>query len=131
MPLVVGGLVVLTVEGLPPIPLWVETDALRGSDTGIYFPSTDCSGDPFFLFTFSPAGPFLPLTFFVEQTGTIVYSETNATPQEIVVHSLLEEPGCSQLDAVTISSVPGFQAPPLQPFTPPFAVVTRGELGAP
>jgi hypothetical protein len=128
------GTIVLDVEGLPLLPVHVRRNVLAGTYPDVYFASSDCTGTPLFFINGNSQdyrAPILPLTL-VPSGGTIFYSDADAAPQNVVVHSRMDWRGeCGYLATPgSFTGVPGFRAS-IQPFRPPYAVATRGELASP
>lgn len=122
--------VVLEGDGLPPLPLWASRDYLVGTHDSLRFTSSDCSGEPYFEF-YGTRG-LLPFTMVLRDGSgeTVFYSDAGADPLQLVIRSIMNPPvGCSAYSSTELV-VPGFR-PSLQPFTPPYSVVTRGELASP
>ena len=125
------GNVVLDLDGLPLLPVHVVRDHILGTDHFVWFAFDDCSGPPLF----PDGGPLLlPRTMVFDEGGTLFYSDVGTDPQDTVVGSYrdlgsnvvaCEDTGTN----LSRSVLPGFRAS-LQPFIPPYAVVTRGELAA-
>jgi hypothetical protein len=125
--------VVLDVEGLPLLPVHVDRDSVVGTEYVVYFESADCSDDPIFN---GATDPILPKTLVVSDGATVFYSDPSAEAQEMQWVSQVSSsgtcgptcwpPGCTGSGL----GLRGFRAS-LEPFTPPYSVVTRGELAAP
>ncbi len=125
------GTVALDVEGFPLLAVHVWRNTLSGAGRAVYFASGDCTGTPFFNSEVPGqySAPVLPTTIVVGQGETIFYSDVDASPQLATVRSFTQL-GVCYLTNDTRHYVAGFRAS-LQPFTPPYSVVTRGELVSP
>jgi hypothetical protein len=123
------GTVLLHVSGAPLLPVHLRREHLVGTVETIFFASSDCSGAP--LFRFSAPEPFLPIlpaTFVLGQGETIFYSDVDAEPsRELTVGSELRYPEQCVATQSGAFMVLGFRRTS-DPFTPPFEVVTRGDL---
>lgn len=128
------GTVVLDLESLPLLPVHVKRSSIFGTRSYVVFASPDCSGDPFF--EANPGGygsPVLPYTMVVGQGASLIfYSDVDAQPQTLTPSvSTMDWRGvCFPNNPNTFVAVRGARAS-LQPFAPPYAVLTRGELVSP
>lgn len=128
-----SGTVALDLEGFPLLPVHVRRNELSGSAAAVWFTSSDCTGTPLFHSEVSGqySAPVLAATIVIGQGETIFYSDLDASPQVVTTHSDLTSAfGCRSNTQSASPFVPGFRAS-LQRFTPPYSVVTRGELASP
>ena len=121
-----GAVVLMDVEGFPLFVLRQSPDGLLGTTGGASFQSNDCSGAAFI----EPRNPMksFPSVFHAKDTGrTYLTSDSEITPTQAGSH--LNSNGiCSERSSL-VNVAPAIRVPEMEDlFTPPFEVVTRGDL---
>ena len=121
----VGTSVLFDIEGVPLFVMGVARDGFLPDFSTLVFESIDCTGQPLVL---SPGRPHAPTVRF-EATGEVwVGAGFQAGDERQVMTGSKRTNGSCGLEQQPRTVVDAILVPEVQAFTPPFEVVTRGDL---
>ena len=103
---------------------------MRPPNARVFFSSTDCSGTPLMELIETSDPVILPKVFHDPATGATYLPRVSGGSQVTVQSRLF--PGLDEVICVTAEKTatfaPAIRVPQIESFTPPFEVVTRGDL---